>query len=96
MAKKQSRLWVEITCADPAVAFRGEWPGAEGPDEILAIARKQAVALGLPVQVEIHRHGVWSIRPTGRVHGGRLFRPEKLASAAAVKKGKPRSSPERA
>ncbi|MFQ5988964.1 MAG: hypothetical protein ACE5K9_03505 [Candidatus Methylomirabilales bacterium] len=65
-------------CADPAVAFQGEWPGPEGPDEILAFAREKALALGLPVQIEIHGHGIWSIGPTGKVLAGRLFRPEKL------------------
>lgn len=78
MEKKQSRMWVELTCADPAVAFRGEWPGPEEPEEIVALAREKAMALGLPVQLEIRGHGIWSIGPTGKVLTGRLFRPEKL------------------
>jgi hypothetical protein len=87
MAKRKSRLWVELTCADPAVAFRGEWPGPEGPQEILALARAKAAVLGLPVQLEIQRHGVWSIGPTGKVHSGRLFRREKLPAPAKGKRG---------
>ncbi len=37
-AKNTSRMWVELTCADPRVVFRGEWPGVERPDEIVALA----------------------------------------------------------
>lgn len=80
-AKKNHKLWVELTCADPVVAFRGEWPGPERPDDIVALAREKANALGLPVQLEIHRHGVWSIGPTGKILTGRFFRPEKLRSS---------------
>jgi hypothetical protein len=86
MASEQPKLWVELTCADPAVAFRGEWPGAERPDEIVALAREKAMALGLPVQVEIQRHGVWIIEPTGKVNPGRLFRPEKLRRSGGRRK----------
>lgn len=85
MAKGKSGVWVEVRCADPGVAFRGEWPGPEGPEEILAVARERAMAAGLPVQVEIQGHGVWSIEPTGKVHPGRLFRPEKLPGAKGKK-----------
>ncbi len=81
MVEKKTRVWVELTCAEPGVAFRGEWPGPEGPEEILAIAREKAIASGLPVQVEIQGHGVWSIEPIGKVHTGRLFRSEKLPGA---------------
>jgi hypothetical protein len=95
MVKKPARLWVDLTCADWSVAFRGEWPGPEGPDEIVALAREQALSLGVPVQVEIRRHGVWSIDPKGRVAPGRLFRPEKLAIAAKAKKRKSRTASER-
>jgi len=45
------------------------------------------MALGLPVQVEIQRHGVWSIEPTGTVNPGRLFRPEKLPRSGGGRKG---------
>ena len=86
MAKKQPRLWVKLTCADPGVTFRGQWQGPEGPDEIVALAREKAMALGLPVQVEIQRHGVWSIEPTGTVNPGRLFRPEKLPRSGGGRK----------
>ena len=86
MASEQPKLWVELTCADPGVAFRGEWPGPERPDEIVALAREKAMALGLPVQVEIQRHGVWSIEPTGKVNPGRLFRPEKLRRSGGRRK----------
>jgi hypothetical protein len=86
MENTQPRLWVELTCADPRVAFRGEWQGPERPDEIVALAREKAMAMGLPVQVEIQRHGVWSIAPTGTVSPGRLFRPEKLPRARGGRK----------
>lgn len=84
--KNTSRMWVELTCADPRVAFRGKWPGAERPDDIVALAREKAMALGLPVQVEIQRHGIWSIEPTGKVNPGRLFRPEKLPRSGGGRK----------
>lgn len=89
VAKKKPSIWVELTCADVAVAFRGEWPGPEGPDEIVAFAREKAMVSGLPVQLEIHGHGVWSIGPTGKVLTGRLFRREKLAAPTERKKGEP-------
>jgi len=44
------------------------------------------MALGLPVQVEIQRHGVWSIEPTGKVNPGRLFRTEKLPRSGGGRK----------
>lgn len=75
---KKPRLLVDLTCADPTVAFHGEWSSPEEPEEILACAREKAMASGLPVQIEIHGHGVWSIAPTGKVISGRLFRREKL------------------
>lgn len=90
MTKKKPKMWVELTCADSAVAFRGEWPGPEGPEEILASARQKAMASGLPVQLEIHRHGVWSISPTGKMVPGRLFKREKLPAPTTEEKGQRR------
>ncbi len=75
-------MWVELTCADPAVAFCGEWSGPESPEAIVTFARERGVALGVPVQLEIHGHRVWSIAPSGKVLSGRLFRREKLPPSA--------------
>lgn len=71
-------MWVKLTCSDPTVAFHGQWPGAEGPEEILAFVRQRAMTVGLPVQLEIQGCRVWSIGPSGKVLSGRLFRSEKL------------------
>ncbi|MFQ5847617.1 MAG: hypothetical protein ACE5IQ_08135 [Candidatus Methylomirabilales bacterium] len=87
MVKKKQRMWVEVTCADPSVVFQGEWPGPEGAEEIVALAREKAMAVGLPVQLEIHGHGVWSIGPTGKILTGRLFRPDKLPPHTEKKNG---------
>lgn len=78
MDEKKPRLWVELTCADPTMAFRGEWPGPEETEAIVAFAREKAMASGLPVQIEIQGYGAWSIAPSGKVLTGRLFRREKL------------------
>jgi hypothetical protein len=71
-------MWVELTCAEPTVAFRGEWPGPEEPDAIVVLAREKAMTSGLPVQIEIRGYEAWGIAPAGKVLSGRLFRPEKL------------------
>ncbi len=84
MDEREERLWVELTCADPTVAFRGEWSGAESPEAIVSFAREKAMASGLPVQLEIRGHGVWSIAPSGKVLSGRLFRREKLPPSSAL------------
>lgn len=78
-------MWVELTCADPAVAFYGEWSGPESPEAIVMFARERAMESGLPRQLEIHGHRVWSIAPSGKVLSGRLFRREKLPPSAPSK-----------
>lgn len=70
---------VEITCSDPAVAFAGEWPRAEGVAQILARYRELAQGLGVPLQIAIEREGIWSIAPNGKVIRGSLFDLAKLA-----------------
>ncbi len=78
MDEKKARLWVELTCADPAMVFRGEWPGLDESEAIVAFAREMAMASGLPVQIEIRGYGAWSIAPSGKVLTGRLCCREKL------------------
>jgi hypothetical protein len=72
-------MFVEIRCADPGTAFRGNWSGIETPAQILTKLRETSQRLGLPIQVSIEREGVWSIAPTGKVIQGRLFDEEKLS-----------------
>ncbi len=69
---------VEVTCSDPALAFAGEWERAEEASAIVARYRERARALGIPIQIAIERHGIWSISPNGKVIHGSLFDLEKL------------------
>jgi hypothetical protein len=77
---------VEITCSDPAVAFTGEWPRADGAAEILAHYRERSRALGVPIQIAIERQGVWCISPNGKVVHGSLFDLEKLQDTGTTRK----------
>lgn len=69
---------VEITCSDPALAFRGEWAGPEDPQQLVERLVARARRLGIPIQVAVEGHGAWSIAPTGKVIRGSLFDEAKL------------------
>jgi hypothetical protein len=70
-------VFVRIICSDVEVAFKGEWEG-ESHEEILEYARHAAMRRDMPVQVEVHGHGVWSITPDGRTMPGALFHEKYL------------------
>jgi len=71
---------VEILCADPGLAYRGEWPSRESPDGLVRRLMAEARARGMPIQLTIAGHGTWSIAANGRVVRGALFLEKKLAS----------------
>lgn len=70
-------MWVRVLSADPALARQENWDGAEGVEELLARLAAAAAAAGVPAQVEVEGHGVWSVSPAGRVTPGRLFHEAK-------------------
>lgn len=65
-------MLVKIICSDERVAFEGEWD-SQSHQEVLEYARREAVERDMPVQVEIHGQGIWSITPDGRTMPGALF-----------------------
>ena len=56
---------IQVLCADPALARQRDWDGTEGLEALLARLAAAAAAAGVPAQVEVEGHGVWSISPAG-------------------------------
>jgi len=71
---------VEIVCSEPSLAYRGEWQGAGGPEMLVRRLLGEAKRRGIPIQLTVAGHGIWSIAPNGRVIRGALFLERKLAA----------------
>lgn len=65
-------MFVRIVCSDQKVAFEGEWEGSSH-EEVLEYAKREAISKDMPVQVEIHGRGIWSVTPDGRTMPAALF-----------------------
>ena len=75
----KANVTVEILCREPALAYRGEWRGDGGPEALVRHLIGEAKRRGIPIQLSVAGHGVWSIASNGRVIRGALFLEGKLA-----------------
>jgi len=69
---------VEIICAEPRLAYRGEWWADDAPETLVQRLLGEAERRGIPIQLTVAGHGTWSIAPNGRVIRGALFLQRKL------------------